>query len=116
MTAPLGHHLIGEFHRCHPRALDDAAFLEEHCLAAVRACGAHVVDWTFRDFPEGASGIVLLEESHFAIHTWAKEGLAFVDVFTCGKLDPEPAWEYLKCKLGPRHIELRKIERGTCDG
>jgi S-adenosylmethionine decarboxylase len=31
---------------------------------------------------------VLLAESHATIHTWPAERVAFVDVFTCGDVDP----------------------------
>ena len=58
------------------------------------------------------SAWVTLEESHICIHTWPGQGQAFVDVFTCGDLDPMLAWEYLRCKLGPQRVECRKIERG----
>jgi len=36
-----------------------------------------------------------------------------VDVFTCGNTaDPEKAIEYLKEKLSPEKVKMRKIKRG----
>lgn len=33
--------------------------------------------------PQGASAVVLLSESHAAVHTWPEKGLFTLDVFSC---------------------------------
>ena len=41
--------------------------------------------------------VVIISESHLAIHTWPELGYAAVDLFTCGtKCDPKVAYEFLK--------------------
>ena len=41
-------------------------------------------------FPNGAVTLVLiLAESHLAIHTWPEENLVAVDLFTCGAIDAD---------------------------
>ena len=50
--------------------------------------------------PYGVSGVVIIAESHLAIHTWPELGYAAVDLFTCGpKCDPKIAYEFLKKKF-----------------
>lgn len=50
--------------------------------------GVTVLGTIKHDFPGGGmSGIVLLGESHAAIHTWPEHGKAWVELATCG--DPE---------------------------
>ena len=40
------------------------------------------------DFPGGGmSGVIIIGESHAAIHTWPEEGKAWVELATCG--DPK---------------------------
>jgi len=51
--------------------------------------------------PYGVSAMVVIAESHLAIHTWPEHKYAAVDVFTCGDaVDPYKAFESLKNSLG----------------
>jgi S-adenosylmethionine decarboxylase len=60
--------------------------VREAMLSAARESGATVVTDVFHQFnPHGVSGVVVIAESHIAIHTWPEHGFAAVDVFTCGK-------------------------------
>lgn len=40
-------------------------------------------------YPHGLTAIVLLAESHVAIHTYPELNLVYLDAFTCGATDPE---------------------------
>ncbi len=53
---------------------------------------------SFHQFqPEGVTGMVLIRESHIAIHTWPEEGYVASDIFTCGQeIDPYVAIEVMK--------------------
>ncbi len=55
---------------------------------------------TSRPIEGGIAAVVLLAESHLAIHTQASDGVAWVDLFTCGELDPQPAVALLRAHLG----------------
>ena len=63
--------------------------------AALEA-GAEVRELVFHKFsPQGVSGVVVISESHLAIHTWPELGYAAVDVFTCGeKVNPWDACNF----------------------
>ena len=81
--------------------------------AAVKA-GSTIVDAVFRRFaPHGISGVVVIAESHLAIHSWPEYGYAAVDLFTCGEnVDPWIAYEFLKERFGAGDAECREIPRG----
>lgn len=38
---------------------------------------------------EGCSGLILLYESHAAIHTYVKQRAAFIDIFSCKEFEKE---------------------------
>lgn len=95
--------------------LDDADALRRHLEAAARAGGATVVESRFHRFsPQGVSGVVILAESHLALHTWPENDFAAVDVFTCG--DPEltrAVADEVVARLSPLVHQVRRFERGT---
>ena len=81
----LGRQMTIEFYDCKSATLTDAAELEKVFLHAAEVSGAHVVDSIFHSFqPQGVSGVVVISESHFAVHAWPEHDYAAVDLFTCG--------------------------------
>ena len=81
-----GLHLTADLHGCLPggrahAAMTDRAALRELCLAAVQRSGLAPVGELFHRFepagpgePAGVTGVVLLAESHLAVHTWPELG------------------------------------------
>lgn len=85
-------HLLVELRECRAETLNDLESLQRLMHAAARAAGATVVGEAFHRYaPQGVTGVLLLEESHFSLHTWPEAGYAAFDFYTCGALDPEPA-------------------------
>ncbi|MGH8704488.1 MAG: polyamine aminopropyltransferase [Burkholderiales bacterium] len=81
-----GLHLIGDLSgcRCDPQLLLDSAGMRERCTQLVRDAGLTVMDTNFRQFEGGGfTGIVLLAESHLAIHTWPERQGLTLDVYVC---------------------------------
>jgi S-adenosylmethionine decarboxylase len=71
--------------------LTDAAALRG-CLEQIAvACELTVVGSAFHSFGLGAgvTGVLILAESHIAVHTWPEHGVAALDLFTCGDRDPQ---------------------------
>ena len=89
----LGRHILAEFFDCDNDILDDTEKIELIMKRAAIECGATIISSTFHEFnPHGVSGVVVIAESHLAIHTWPEYGYAAVDVFTCGEtVDPAVA-------------------------
>jgi S-adenosylmethionine decarboxylase len=92
-----------------PEVLDDLGRLVEVSTAACLAAGATVLD---RLEPQGVTVLVLLAESHFAIHTWPEHGMAAVDCFTCGETDVEAAFAVMRAALSPREVVRMNATRG----
>jgi S-adenosylmethionine decarboxylase proenzyme len=73
---------------CDLRLLTDAARLRDWARALVDAVGLQVVDACWHSFapspePGGVTGVLLLAESHLAIHTWPELRGATLDVHVC---------------------------------
>lgn len=61
---------------------------------------------------EGATGIVVIETSHIAIHIWdaCEPAILQLDVYTCGELHEEVVFEHLKV-MKPTKIEWKYLDR-----
>ena len=97
----LGRHILVEYFGCPEAVLNDVPAIEESMVAAAKEADATVINSTFHHFsPFGVSGVVVIQESHLAIHTWPEYGYAAVDLFTCGDtVDPWIAYQALKKSL-----------------
>ena len=81
----LGRQMTVEFYDCDPAKLADASLMEKVFLDSAHASGATVIDSQFHQFvPQGVSGVIVISESHFAVHAWPEHEYAAVDLFTCG--------------------------------
>ena len=68
---------------------------------------------TYKFNPQGITGIVLLAESHIAIHSWPEINYLAIDIFSCGeKARPYKALEYLKKEFQPKRVKIKEIKRG----
>ena len=98
----LGRHMTVEFYDCNAGVLADTKRMEEVFLTAAKRAGATVIASYFHDFePQGVSGVVIISESHFAVHAWPEHDYAAVDLFTCGDgVDFYRAIDELKTGMG----------------
>jgi len=85
-----GLHLMADLRDCAPEVpLADLDWLRALCGRAVRAAGLQPVGEVFHPFrgddgqPLGVTGVVLLAESHVAIHTWPELRGVTADVYVC---------------------------------
>jgi S-adenosylmethionine decarboxylase len=111
----LGRHVLAEFHGCSFEMLNDIKKVEKNMVNAALEAGAEIREFVFHKFsPQGVSGVVVISESHLAIHTWPELGYAAVDVFTCGDtVNPWDACNYLVEKFQAEHMDAQEIERGA---
>lgn len=111
----LGRHILAEFFECDPNVLNNVNLIEKLMVDAAVECGATVVEKCFHMFsPHGVSGVVIISESHLAIHTWPELGYAAVDLFTCGEAcDPKVAYEFLKKAFHSTNASYTALRRGT---
>lgn len=113
----LGRQIVVEYYGCNPEILNDVAYVKRSMRDAAIASGATVVQEAFHLFnPHGVSGVVVIAESHLAIHTWPEYGYAAVDLFTCGEdVSPDVAFEHLKEKLEATTFSALEMKRGILD-
>lgn len=114
----LGRHLLCEYHGCDRELLDRVDFIRAELIAAVARAGATPVqDVVHRFSPHGVTGVVVIAESHFSIHTWPEHGFAAVDLFTCGDLvDPWAAFTHLEQALRAQTHSVIELRRGLLPG
>jgi S-adenosylmethionine decarboxylase proenzyme len=88
--------------------------MRSELLAAVAHAGATPVhDFAHSFTPHGVTAIVVIAESHFAVHTWPEYGFAAVDLFTCGDtVDPWAAFEHLGKALRATSHSVVEMRRG----
>ncbi len=112
--AELGLHILMEFNDCSFDALDNMEELEVDMIAAAKASKATVIKSVFHKFsPQGVTGVVVVAESHLAIHTWPENGYAAVDFFTCNlKMDYLKTYDYLVEKLQSKNHSYQSVKRG----
>lgn len=114
MTTPLARHTLLELHGCDPALLNAPGPLKELLVDAVRRGHGTIVTEVFHTFsPHGVSGVIVIAESHVAIHTWPEHGYAAVDIFSCGsKLDHAVIRDCIQANLKAANVESRELSRG----
>ncbi|HBT46409.1 MAG TPA: S-adenosylmethionine decarboxylase proenzyme [Peptococcaceae bacterium] len=113
----LGRHVLAEIYGCSFELLNDIKKVEEIMVKAALEAGAEIREVCFHKFsPQGVSGVVVISESHLAIHTWPELGYAAVDVFTCGeRVNPWEACRYLTDQLKAEEVHATEIQRGIIE-
>ena len=113
MKTPMGVHLLVEGEEASFAALDDTGQVEAALLAAVEACGAHLIELKVHHFsPQGVTAVATLSESHLAIHTWPERGEFAADLFHCASFDSDAVVDRLVEGLGAGTWNARIIRRG----
>ena len=120
-----GLHILAELHGC---ACDASLMLESQalrrlCLAACAEAGLQVVGEVFHGFgtreaPAGATGAVVLAESHLAVHTWPELDAVTLDLYVCNysqdnRKAAETAFTKLAQAFMPGKTLRRDVERGA---
>jgi S-adenosylmethionine decarboxylase len=96
--------------------LDDEGAVARFLHDVVQAIGMSVLAGpvtTREDGPperSGCSGVVILHESHAAIHTYPWIAAAFVDVFSCRRFEPVKVSEVLRAHFGAHEIAEQDVK------
>lgn len=110
----IGRHLIASYNNCDPAALRDSVRLIAAMQRAVEASGATLLKTAEHTFPDGAgiTAVMLLSESHAAIHTYPEYDACFVDLFTCGNTcNPWKFDAVMRAYLRPAEASARTLQR-----
>jgi len=97
----------------------DAERLRTLCRQAVDAAGLQAVGERFHAFPDagGVTGVVLLAESHLAVHTWPELDAVTLDVYVCNfgtdnSARAEALLARLEAAFGAGSAERHRLQRG----
>lgn len=110
----VGRHVIADLYGCCPQLLNDSAQLLEIAMKAVNISGGTIQGHISKVFtPQGATGIILISESHFSYHSWPEYGYLAVDYFTCGsRVDTRKGIAYFVEQLQPDRYDVKQLDRG----
>ncbi|WP_310383730.1 adenosylmethionine decarboxylase [Roseateles sp.] len=102
----------------------EPAKLQALCVEAVAQAGLGAVAELFHRFTpapgetqSGITGVVLLAESHLAVHTWPELGGVTLDVYVCnmGRDNSAKAKALMSCLISafaPTRVEQQALQRG----
>ncbi len=120
-----GLHIIADLYNCQKRELlVSSGKLRSLCVKACQDVGLTVLGEHFYQFDGangtqdgGATGAVVLAESHLAIHTWPERDGATLDVYVCnytadntGKA--EAVYKALIKAMKPGDVLVERVMRG----
>ena len=111
-----GKHYLVDLKGCDPETIKLVGPTRAILLCAVKDCGATLVNHHFHQYePFGVSGVVLIAESHFSVHTWPEHRFVGVDIFTCGEMDTEAAINGMRDAFQALEIQVKVLVRGLLD-
>lgn len=111
-----GLHLLGDLYgcRCKETLIIQVDPLRQICIDFCKDAGLTVVGESFIQFEKGGiTGVVVLAESHLAIHTWPEIKSVTIDLYVCNysgdnSQKAKELFEAILNILEPEHV-LRKI-------
>ena len=113
---PKGKHIIIDAYNLPAELLNDDGRILNILNAVAKKNEVNVIN-TMRyrfgaDTPPGCSVILMIDESHISVHTYAEQGIMALDIFTCGtRTNPEQIWEDLKREFDIKDFKITIVER-----
>lgn len=101
---------------CDPARLASLATLQELVDRIVGDLRLHPIGephWHVFPGPGGITGLVLLSESHLALHTFPESGFATFNLYHCRAQAPWPWERALAETLAATGVLVRTVERGA---
>jgi S-adenosylmethionine decarboxylase len=125
-----GLHLTADLRDCPVDCapMTEPSALRALCVSAVQAAGLQPVAELFHRFtpapgaaagaPVGVTGVVLLAESHLAVHTWPEIAGVTLDVYVCNLVGDNSARAHalldaLIAAFAPGRVERHALARGA---
>jgi spermidine synthase len=121
-----GLHLTADLYdcQCERSLMLDASVLAPLAHASTRAAGLCVVGEVWHSFAlseqsgGGITGVLLLAESHAAIHTWPEKDCVTLDVYVCNfgqdnSVKAEQLLAALTALFAPQRVVAHRLLRGS---
>jgi deoxyhypusine synthase len=114
-----GPHLMIDGSKCNTQKLADRNLIEQilndypRAIGMTKIGGPYMFEYQAPD-PEysGISGLVVIAESHIAIHTFPELDYFTMDIFSCRNFDHELAIQYIKDALDVQEMDRILLQRG----
>ncbi len=114
-----GPHLIIDGSRCDTRKLADRILVEQvlndypSAIGMTKIGGPYMFEYQAPDPAySGVSGLVVIAESHIAIHTFPELDYFTMDIFSCKNFDHEKAIAYIKEAFDVQEMDRMLVQRG----
>jgi S-adenosylmethionine decarboxylase len=110
----IGHHIILDLYCNNNLKLKNVETVQYILNKVVSELTLLKVSESYKQFePYGATGFILLEESHISIHTWPEFNFAAIDVFSCKPINKDIIIELLSDFFETNNIHVNSIQRGS---
>ncbi len=114
-----GPHLIIDGSKCNTQKLADRILIEQllndypRAIGMTKIGGPYMFEYQAPDPAySGVSGLVVIAESHIAIHTFPELDYFTMDIFSCRNFDHETAIAYIKDALEVKEMDRKLVQRG----
>ena len=113
---PTGSHVLIDYVGYVPPSEDEARWVLDLLRKCIYDCGirevhAHAETFDGGKSPPGFAAVVLIDESHVTAHCYSERGILAIDVFTCGKHDPDILADSIHRAMVSSNPGLRAISR-----
>lgn len=113
-TVNIGYHTIWDVYCCDPNKCSLVQDARTILNDIVNELKLGKVNEAYKQFePVGATGFILLEESHISIHTWPEKNYVAIDVFSCKPFDIEKINHLIQSFFQTENIDTKVISRGN---
>lgn len=113
-TEAYGDHYLVDLHGCDASVIGSVEPTQQALVSAAERCGSTIIKYFFHQFsPAGVSGVILIAESHFSVHTWPENSFVAVDIYTSGEvMQPDIAITLLQDAFSADRVEIVRVTRG----
>ena len=113
----VGKHIYGNLYGVDEEILGNKPLLEKTLINAAKVSKATILDmksWVVHGPKGGVSIIVLVDESHLALHTWIEYNYATIDIYTCGEhTEPRNGLRLILETLKPKEYVVHYVIRDS---
>ncbi len=114
-----GPHLIIDGSRCDTKKLADRNLVEQvlnsypDAIGMTKIGGPYMFEYQAPDPAySGVSGLVVIAESHIALHTFPELDYFTMDIFSCKNFDHEKAIAYIRDAFDVKEMDRMLVQRG----
>ena len=114
MSDPCGRQIMAELYQCNSAILQDISALQEIVAAGAILAGADIREVAFSQLDANRiSGVVLMADAHLAIHTFAQQSYASLDIYSFNqRFNPNEAYNYIANQLQATWSLVKELYRG----